>query len=65
MKTCTTHHHACDCREQQLLDLVLFMIGEIKCNSANTFRAMQSINIVNSEWKKLYGVTPDKDTRFQ
>lgn len=65
MKSCTTHHHACDCREQQLLDLVLFALVEIKNNAANRTRATMALNVINDEWRKLYSVTPDKDDRFQ
>jgi len=31
MKKCTTHHYACDCREEKFLDSLEHILNEVHC----------------------------------
>lgn len=49
-KQCTTHHRACDCREEALKDLIVKLV----MFSVGPERGYQ-IAVANIAWKELYG----------
>lgn len=53
-RRCTTHHHACDCREQLIMESlgkIIDHLASIQCNTV----AFQALTEAKMLYKKLYG----------
>jgi hypothetical protein len=61
-KTCSTHHHACDCREARLY-AVLRGVADDLSKSADA-AALQACVDINEMWIELYGLEILPDARI-
>ncbi len=60
-KQCTTHHHACDCREKRLRKLISDLHKSIEdAGDRDRFE-----KIVDVFWCKQYGCCFNDDKRFK
>jgi hypothetical protein len=56
MKPCTTHHHACDCRERALREALIPVAKEMReVGLAGDDRVFQWYADLNEMWLGLYG----------
>jgi hypothetical protein len=55
MKPCTTHHHACDCRERALRDHLRQIADEMRHVSKRDPWAAVWLGELNRMWVELYG----------
>lgn len=65
MKPCTTHHHACDCRERKLLAVLKPHLSLLRIEGLNGSEvAFQAFVDIDETWRELYGCSIEDDIRF-
>lgn len=63
---CTTHHHACDCRERKLLAVLKPHMTELKLEGLRGNKvALQAFVDVDETWRELYGCSIEDDDRSE
>jgi hypothetical protein len=63
---CTTHHHACDCRERKLLAVLKPHMTELKLEGLRGNQiALQAFVDVDETWRELYGCSIEDDDRAE
>jgi hypothetical protein len=63
-QNCTTHHHACDCRERKLLAVLKPHMTELKLEGLRGNQvAFQAFVDVDETWRELYGCSIEDDER--
>lgn len=63
---CTTHHHACDCRERKLLAVLKPHMTELKLEGLRGNQvAFQAFLDVDETWRELYGWSIEDDDRAE
>lgn len=60
MRTCTTHHHACDCREAAHAATIERMLQEIEARDAEIGRLREAFRVNALVWRPE---TTDADDR--
>lgn len=63
--SCTTHHHACDCRERKLLETMGLVALELRDKGLKgNDVAFQAFVDIDEMWLELYGCSITDDKRF-
>ena len=63
---CSTHHHACDCRERKLLAVLKPHMTELKLEGLRGNQiALQAFVDVDETWRELYGCSIEDDDRVE
>lgn len=63
---CTTHHHACDCRERKLLAVLKPHMTELKLEGLRGSQvAFQAFIDIDETWRELYGFSIEDDERAE
>lgn len=61
---CTTHHHACDCRERKLISVLKPHMTKLKLEGLRGNEiAFQAFVDIDETWRELYGCSIEDDCR--